>query len=404
MTERTPVSFPKERIHQRSPQSETEEELEKLGTRILTVDITPDSLRGDKAFQEDPLSLTIYEILPRGSSRTTGPFEGFFINLGSHKDEPTSFVTGVELISDLAHMENRPSFNVVSTGLSAAVERLSHYIFDKQIDIGEDPLQVDPNRKCILPGAQTQDPYEEMMQKYLEFVISKYFPQNLAFLDLHSESTEYEVLPHAILGRTAPEDMANDFYQWAVDSFPDFSVVWDIEKKDYYEQQLEKSFADVLLSCGRFSMTIECAAGKGGIQEPNKHLTKATILSAMLHNNLLDEDEARGVIAEERAKASFLVQPTANRLLDSPLRRAWVQVPIAHGAFQHLEGITGKVLVGGSAPSKIGDLICSGPLSTTPIYIPSHIDQCVLLGIPDDGIYDGNHNNRMYLSLAVRDV
>lgn len=95
------------------------------------------------------------------------------------------------------------------------------------------------------------------------------------------------------------------------------------------------------------------------------------------------------------------IPPTANYLLgDGQLRREWVEIPVPFkGAFMASPDITRKLLKRGDEIGTFSN--SSGVVQDTTIRIPNGFERCVLLALPDDGIYNIKQTPYMYLSLAV---
>lgn len=416
MSEGLRVTYPKERVMLYQPRSMKEKGLVNAGTRLLLGDITPDSLRSHQTLLENPLTCSIVEILPKknGVVFEPEPLErlkkriispgGTFINIETH-DEVTPSAVGAELRDNLADLVERPTLTVVSSGLANAVYRLKQVMIDSKIASESDLDDVDINRCFISPYSRAKNPFEELAQNYLRFIISRYALQHLLYLDIHGESDDFDVLPHVILGRTAEPFLRNRLYEQTKNNFPFLTVLWDINEPAYSAQLYNQSFADSLLAFGLAdSVTIECAAAKGGVHERNKHLTKLAVIKAMSVNRLLDEQSVDKLSEQYRSLISGRIPGSANNAFENrALRREIVEIEIeSSGVMQMILNLSDAPrLKGGQLFALINSSSFdrSKPLIDSFVRIPKDIKECVILGFPDSGILQAGQ--RILVTLAV---
>lgn len=416
MCEHSQVTYPIERIIPYTARSLKERGLVENGTKLLLVDITPDSLRHYEVMQINPLTCSVVEILPRKNGIPHEPDHrerlikqktssgGIFINIETH-DEVTPSAVGSELRDEIAQMRDRLTLTVIASGLSKAVNRLKQFIIDTKIPIDFDISEIDINRCFISPHNRADNLFEELAQNYLRFIISKYSLHHLSYFDIHGESDDYDILPHVILGRTAKAYDKNALYEQTIKNFPFLTVLWDIKEPFYSNQRYNQSLADALLAFGETdSVTIECAAAKGGVHQTNKNLTKMAIIKAMIENRLITEELALGLLKKYRDLISGTMPVCANSTFGyRPLCRHIVEIEIqTNGVMQILFDLVNAILL--RSNSQLALINSSGfdkqtKLTDSFVRIPQDIDECVVLGLPDAGILEAGQ--RILLTLAV---
>jgi len=408
LTPQQTVSYPLDRIKLIRPENKKRKELESLGARFLTVDITPTRLREEEIFKKRPLAISITEILPRENGQVNTNIDlsncgGAFINAETHHDEATAVAVIGDLTELIAQMENRPSQTVIATGLSEAVERLKEYLQAGDLDI---------NRYFIDPWAQPQNDFEELAQNYLRFIIGRYNLPLFDVFDVHADPEESDLESHLILGRLQNDpDREHLLYDWARTRFPDISVVFDLEQEQYFQEKLNQSLPDALLThagCNR-TATMECAGGKS-VNEKKANICLMHLFFAMLKDNLLESQEGSIIYDDIRQKLTgqgYKVPLTANQLLSGdgsqPIKRKVLVFPREErGVLRIPHKNRHRILKSGEY---IGKIQYSGGDDDQLLYVPSDVESCVILGVPEVGI-TGRHMpiKEVRLSVAVRDT
>lgn len=381
MTQLTNVTLPRDRIR-------VTEFSEKDKRRVLEIDITPESLKD----QCEPCTISITELLPESENavRHGENWTGVFINAGTHPEEHGSMTIQHKLQEKIAHMENRAYPVIFASGLSCAVERLTACLKSCGETI---PAEFDINRYFTDPGDPPTNPFEELTQNYLKFIIARYSEPNFVYLDLHSDPNENEIRKHVLLDRTIQQK--EKVWEWAKNFLPYFSVVWDLPDEEYKREKLDRSLTGVLGKLGViYSATIECDAEAPGTDFHNQHEAEIGLLHALYQMRLLPDD----------TNGRLNVQPALSAVnfflgFESMIRRQWVLLLLPSWAtgdtFTAKDGIMHH-------PHRHADalgIMHGSNGEELEIRLPPETPPCVLLGMINPSSITSK--GELYVSIAV---
>ncbi|HTK03257.1 MAG TPA: hypothetical protein VL401_00615 [Alphaproteobacteria bacterium] len=276
------------------PTTEYQKKLEKLGVHSYSVDITPQNLKNQREFIEQPLTVTFVELSPTdtlpNSEMNKDQIQGMFFNTQIH-NEGAAANLGVRIMQRVAEIRTRYKPVVIAAGLAECVQRLEYYLGYKVVDI---------NRKFIQLTQTAQDPFEELAQNYGVAIVNRYLAENYCVSDIHGDGEEKYLKPNFIIDRLANSknkgpnyhdqlERENENYDWFRKNFPNISVIKDVRARKYFESKLDQSLPAFLLSAGfAHTATLECSAGKS----PNPKREQAIldqIMIIMQKNQILFE-------------------------------------------------------------------------------------------------------------------